>query len=208
MPTFAELKTAVSKRLLDANNTAVSSADVGDSINAAIRYWKQRTFWFNQKNQTVTLNIDNPIIPNFPIDFLYEIPEGGFVIDYSQTRWPLTKVDNATYENANVEGKGLPYLITFREGTWQVYWYPDQEYSLIIRYIKDYNDLVGDNDVNDFTTFADRLIMYDALSRLNAEFRQDEKMESYYSARAGNEYKNLNQRSNKVYGTGTMQIEQ
>lgn len=207
MSTLAELRTRISKRLLDKNNVAVSTSDVDLAINDAVDYWKQRRFWFNETSTTVVLTIDDPVIP-MPADFLFEITTGGFIIDYAQTRWKLTKVNLASYELNNTEGKGLPFSYTYKGGQWLMYYYPDQAYNLEITYIKDYDLLEDDSDTNDFTNLASRLIEYDALSRLQAEIRQDEKMEAYYTARAENEANNLFQRANKVSGTGMLIVDE
>ena len=206
MSTFSELKTRIAKKLLDPNNVAVSAEDVGLAINDAIDFWKEKKFWFNETSQSVTLTVDDPEI-TMPSDFLFEIDTGGFIISYANTEWELKKVHVSEYEANDTAGKGLPYIYTYKGGSWLVYYYPDQAYSLVITYIKDYADLVNDADTNDFTLQAKRLIEYEALSRLYAEFRQDEKMEAYYSNRAKSERNNLRDRTSKVSGTGTLTID-
>jgi hypothetical protein len=208
MATFGELQTRVSGRLLDPNHTAVPAPDVAASINTAIDYWKQRRFWFNESEYVSVLSVNNPVVNDWPSDFLYEIREGGFTIDYSNMRWPLTKINSRQYDVMNTQGLGLPRYITARDGQHEVYLYPDQPYDLVIRYVKDYPDLVGINDENDFTVFADQLIMYEALARMSAEFRQDDKMEAYYKLAADREYKSLKQRTNSVFSTGRLTVRQ
>ncbi|MDP9195210.1 MAG: hypothetical protein M3O22_00300 [Pseudomonadota bacterium] len=207
MPTFASLKTSAAKRLMDDSNTAVSASDVGDSVNAAIRFWKQKRFWFNQATATPTLTEDDPDITGMPSAFLYELSQNGFVIEYASSRYPLVKVDNNFFDAKDSEGVGLPAIYTYRNGGYQVCPYPDQAYTLKLYYIKDYSDLSGDSDTNDFTAYADRLVLYEALSRLHGELRQDEKMEAYYSARAAAEYQNLQTRTAMLIGTGTLSVD-
>lgn len=200
MTTFSALKTKVSRLLKDANNTAVSAETVGDYINQSIDYWKHKEFWFNQKKDNVTMTQGNPVVV-MPSDFLVQI---SFAINYANQRWPLTMISNSEYDDMNVQGQGIPKYITFT-GDWEVYYYPDQAYSLEVRYLEDYETLTGD-ETNDFLTNAERLIMYDALSRLFAEERQDDKMEAYYTGRSQDEYNNLLARTNKQIGTGRLTV--
>lgn len=207
MSTFAEMKTAVSERLLDPNNTSVSSANVGRAINDAIRYWKFRRFWFNQEFVSDNLTTGDTTIP-LPADFLVEVPmNDGFVIEYSGMRYPLIKKNTRDYDNVYLtNGNGLPQIYTNRSGVYQVYYIPDQDYDIRIFYLKEYADLVLDADTNDFTEKATRLIELWALANLHAEFRQDEKMEQYYRAASNDEFKNLGVFTAKAQSPGYLTI--
>ena len=191
MATLGTLKTRVSARLKDPQNTSVSSAEVTNVINDAIAFWAKRKFWFNDVSQNVTLTENSPTLPTLstPLEEIYQT--NGIVINYGNNRWPLTKVTGDKYDELNVEGQGIPYCFTYRNGGYELYYYPDQAYTAVVRGIKAYEDLTGDDDTNDFTDEASDLIMYESLARAYAEFRQDDKMEAYYSARAESEYQNL-----------------
>jgi len=88
-----------------------------------------------------------------------------------------------------------------------VYTYAQEDYDMVMHYIKDYDDMAADSDTNDFTINADQMIMYEALSRLHGELRQDEKMEAYYSARAQNEFSHLSSFGRRKSGSGQLTIE-
>lgn len=207
MATFGQLKTAISARLLDANGTAVSGSDVAASINEAIRYFKFREFWFNVKTDTSkTLTIGDPAI-SLPSDFLIEIPENGFVINYSGSRYVLCKKDQSEYDMVNTEANGLPYMYSRVSGGYKCYFYPNIAYSMVISYLKEYDDLVNDGDTNDFTVYADALIRNYALYMLHNELRQDQNMGSYYEKQTSRELENLLAQSNKYNGSGYLQIE-
>ena len=207
MATFGSIKTDVSEMLLDPSNTAVSESVVASAINQAIAYWKFRRFWFNTVNDSATLTAESPIIP-VPSDFLVELPmNDGFVIEYSNMRYPLIKKNPRDYDEVYLSnGYGLPRIYTLKAGVYYCYFIPDQAYTVKRWYLKDYSNLSGESDTNDFTDYASQLITYWALSKLYAERRQDDKMEAYYSARAQDEYKNLQVRSEKANGTGHITI--
>lgn len=207
MATFAQMKTYIADRLLDPNNTAVTSAQIGAAINDAIAYWKFRRFFFNQGfDDTLSLTTQSPIIP-LPDDFLVEVPDDGFVLSYSNMRWPLTKVLPRQFDDAYLDnGYGRPELYTRKQADYFCYFIPDQNYDLLIYYLKEYADLSADGDTNDFTINADRLICLWALANLNAELRQDDKMETYYRSAAQDQFNNLEMFTAKANPSGRITI--
>lgn len=207
MATFAEMQQYVSDRLLDPNQVAVSPAQVKAAINDAQRYWKIRRFWFNTATSDQTLTTGDPLIP-LPDDFMVELPmNDGFVIAYGEMRWPLTKVNPREYDNLYLTaGNGLPYVYTVKAGDYFCYYIPDQDYTIRIYYLKQYEDLSGDSDTNDFTTYAERLLELWALANLTAELRQDELMEDYYRKAAMDEYTNLGVFNAKVNSPGRLTL--
>jgi len=204
--TLSTIRTAISKRLLDVNNTAVSAADLTAAINDAIRTWKFKRYWFNTKTSNISL-VSGSAILTPPTDMLIELPRSGFTIDYGNTKWPLTKTKPLEYSEYDNQSNGLPRVYEWVGGVYSVYYLPDQAYTVICRYLEDYDDLSADGDSNDFTNNATDLITYDALSKLHGELRQDEKMESYYSARASNEHKILNRFTAKNTASGVLSVE-
>jgi hypothetical protein len=182
----------------------VSLANVTDAINQSLRYYKYRRFWFNDAEQDITLTQGNPVVPNIPSNFLQELPEGGLTIAYSTVFYPLEKRTSEVFDNENVQGLGLPYCYVYRAQQFEVYFYPNIAYTLKLRYLKDYSDLAASSDTNDFLTYADMMIYYNALSRIYAEFREDSEMETYYTARAENEMNNVMLRSSHLVGTGSL----
>lgn len=209
MPTFGALKTTVSRKLLDPSHTAVSASDVGDAINDAINYWKYHRLWFNEAFEQVTLTVgEGDITSLIPSDFLYEFPENGFVIPYDQITYALVKKSPQIFDAISVTaGYGLPYIYTWRAGSYNIYFNPQLAYLLNIYYVRDYVPLVADGDDNDFTNLADQLIIYEALSRLTGEDRQDLQMNNTYSAKADREFKNLQQRSFRQSGSTCLTVD-
>jgi len=207
MATFASIRADISKRLLDVNNTAVSLADVGNAINDAISYWKYRRFWFNEVYDSAVLTINDGTIP-LPTNFLVPVTDtDGFNIEYNQTRYPLQKISSQQYDAGFASNAfGRPLYYARMGGSYEVLPLPDLAYPINRRYLKEYVALSGDMDVNDFTVYAPRLIMLHTLANLIAEFRQDEKMETYYRTAAMNEYNNLCLMGDKSNKTGSLTI--
>jgi hypothetical protein len=207
MATFAEMQSQVSQRLLDPNGIAISPANVAASINDSIRYWKFRRFWFNEVMDFVTVTQNDGTIPMTGDILVPATDYDGFFIEYSSMRYPLRKATQQEYDGWYLtNGYGLPYLYARVGQDFEMYPLPDRNYTLGRHYLKEYAPLVADADTNDFTDYADRLIVLWSLADLMAELRQDDKMETYYRARADAEYKNLQVMTDKSNGTGRLTL--
>lgn len=208
MATFIQLQERVSRRLLDASNTAVSEDDVKDSINDAIDYWKFRRFWFNTVRDTDTLTAQSGVIP-LPVDFLVPLSDdAGFEVEWSNMRYPLAKLDQAQYDGIwRGNGYGLPRFYANNAGVYSVFPLPDQDYTIRRNYLKTYVALNLDADTNDFTIYAPRLTTYWALANLFRDFRQDDKMSDAFFNSAQLEYQNLLVMTTKSNATGGLSID-
>lgn len=208
MATFGAMKTWVSKRLQDPNNTAVSASDVGDLINMALSYWKNDRFWFNEITDTTTLAQSDPAVP-LPSDWLCPSIDDAFVIEYSGIRYPLKKVSESQYNAMYLSnGIGQPwwYARLASSDEYQVYPIPDRDYTLLRFYLKDYDDFSSDSDSNDFSDKANILLQYTAAAYGSRDFRQDLNMYQAFMDRANNEYENLLVTTRKDNATGSLTI--
>lgn len=209
MPTFGQIKAIVSRKLLDPDHTAVSESEVGDTVNNALQYWKFQRFWFNEAADTVTLPEGTTDITSLlPDDFLFEFPENGFVIPYNQITYAIDKVTPQIFDAVSIQNaEGIPYIYTFRNQHYQIYFAPQIDYTLNIYYIRDYDDLSSDSNTNAFTDNAAQLLIYETLGRLTGEDRQDLQMNNTYLAKADREAKNLKQRTFKQTGSGSLVVQ-
>lgn len=207
MATFGEMKTWVSKRLLDPNNTSVSSSDVGEMINQAMEYWKNRRFWFNEITDTTTLVQGNPTIP-LPDDWLCPSIDPAFVIEYSGIRYPLYKVSEQIYNQQYLSnGIGQPFnFARLSSDEYQVYPIPDRDYTLRRFYLKNYEEFEEDGDENDFSIYGRNLIQYTAASYGMNDFRQDQAMADRFWMQANKEYQNLLVTTRKDNATGSLTL--
>lgn len=207
MATFGEINTWVSKRLQDPNNTAVSSSDVGEMINQAVKYWKNERFYFNEETGTVTILKSNAQIP-LPPDWLVPAIDDAFVIEYSGIRYPLKKVSESQYNAMYLSnGIGQPFWFAkLANSGYQVYPIPDRDYTLRYFMVRDYADLVNNSDSNDFTTEAEFLTKYTALAYGSRDFRQDSEMYNSFMQQAMMEEENLLVTTRKDNATGSLTI--
>ena len=189
-----------------ANKLIVDDMDseIEQCINGAIEYYKSEPFWFTQAEETITLTINSPLVPDVPSDVLYERNGDGLVLNYSQRRWVLSKVDNTTYDLMNVQATGIPNCYTYRDGNYYGYFYPDQAYTLLFRYQKSYSELVQTSDSNDWLANAPRLIEAKALCDFYLDYRHEPEMSVVYGQKALTELQKVRDESYGRLTTGNL----
>lgn len=179
-------------------------SQIGTAINLAINYYQDEALWFTQAVTSITLNANDPVVPSIPSDVLYERQGDGLVLDYAQTRYPLVKVDNQTYDMMNVQAVGMPSWYTYRDGEYQVYFYPDQTYTMLFRYQKFYPDLVQTSDSNDWLVNAARLIEAKTLCDFYLDYRHEPEMSLIYGNKATAELIKVRDQSSNLTATGML----
>ena len=154
------------------------------------------------------LTQQDPSFP-YPADFLVpSIKDGGFVIEYSNQRWPIRKISMEQYDTMFMNnGFGIPvFYAKMANEQYQCYPIPDRNYEVIRHYLKRYDPLVNENDTNDFTDHAARLVELWSTADLIMELRQDRDMESYFRSRAILEQNNLLNLTQKQNAKGKLSI--
>lgn len=206
MATFGELKTEIANKLTDGDLQYPSTSQIGDTINSIIKRYENKHFWFLDTYTTITLNSGDPVVPeeDVPADFKSQANPGGLVILYNQLRYPLQKVKPDIYDSVNIEGEGLPYLYTYRNGKMELYFYPDQDYTLYLNYRKYMEDLVESSDTNDFTIYTPRLIVYASLEDIYATYKRDPAMADYYAKKTKEEFSQVMSETYERTCSGTL----
>ncbi len=212
MTSFGDLITEVAEKidqsLLGSNPTATTSP-AARAINRAIDYFEPERFWFNEATTSITLTTGDPTVPNLPSDFLFEVENGGLAINFSSTRYPIQRISVRDYDRVNVEGLGLPYLYKTFGKQIDLYFFPDQAYTLELRYIKEYTNLVNDADTNDWTDNAQRLIVAKALEDLYLDSRHSLPggLHDQYKQKRIDEHNQLKDKTGQLSTTGTLETE-
>lgn len=186
----------------DPNNTAESAATVDQEINRSIRYYKNQRFWFNSATATITIAADTQAVPNIPSDFISELQINGLMVIDAQVRIDLEKLPPDLFFERDQDQKGRPCFYTYVDGEFLLLPTPDQAYTLKFRYLKDYPELVNNDDTNDFTNYAEDLIMLHTLKNMFAEDKQSIELADMYNKLAHDELKAVLLRSNNLNRTG------
>lgn len=203
MATFGDLKTRIADKLIDDS----LSSQIATAINNAIKYYQHERLWFNEVSEEITLSSGDPVVPDIPDDFLYEVPERGLVISYNGLRYPLHKVSGGEYDAMNNETEAMPCVYASRTGQIEVYPYPDQDYTLILPYLKKYDDLVSDNDSNDWTNYGERVIEAKALADIWLDYRHEPEVSAIFGAKASDELERIKTLTNSKLTTGRLVTE-
>lgn len=212
MSTLGEVKTAIARRLIDEDNTAVSEVEIREAINEAIKKWKVKRFWFNSTDFDLSI-LEGDEQLTLPDDFLVEVPRNAVTINFSNQVYKVDKYSPTRFDSSFISNSpGRPRIFTNRDGMLEISPIADQAYAGKLYYLKDYTpfltDGTQDNLTNKFLDEGEMLIRSEALSQIHGELRQDEKMEERYTKRVMTEYNELKTRTNKLLKTGTLTIEQ
>lgn len=207
MATLATVRAKIASVLQDDSLQSVSAANVDAIINDSIAFYKHQAFWFNEAKADLVCVTGDPVLSGLPSDFLCELSHGGLTLFYANVYYGIEKVSTESYDSRNISALGLPRVYTFRNNQIELYPYPNLAFDIKLRYVKDYAELVGDNDTNDFLTHMERVIRLDALSRIYFEFKQDKNMSATYAEGATSELEAVKRRSNVKAGSGTLVID-
>lgn len=212
MATFGDLISEVEEKIdqtLLGTSPTVTTSPAAKAINRAIKYFEPERFWFNEASTSITLTSGDPVVPSLPSDFQFEVSNGGLAINYSSTRYPIKKISVGDYDRINHQGSGLPYAYKQFGGQIDLYFYPDQAYTLELRYIKKYTDMTSVSDTNDWTNNAERLIVAKALEDLYLDRRHSNASGLYglYAQKRQDEFQQLMDKTNQRSTTGSLQTE-
>lgn len=207
MATLAQLRTRVSRKLQDPDNTFRAASVIDDEINRSIDYYQNERFWFNEELATITLTADTQTVPSIPSDLNSPLMVNGLTLVDAQVKIDLVHIPPNQFVSMDQDQTGRPEYWTYRDGSFLLLPTPSSAYSLIFRYLKTYTDLSADGDTNDFTTYAPDLIMLHTLKNLYAEDKQDSEYGLMFSELERVELKSLKRRTEGYNATGKLQVD-
>lgn len=202
MATLAEIRTRVSRKTQDENNTARSASVVDEEINRAVRFYSKKRFWFNEELADITLTVDDQVIPNIPTDLVNELQVNAITLIDDQVKIDLIKLLPSEFVERDDDQTGRPYFYTYRDGQYLVLPTPNDAYPIKFRYLKSYANLSGDSDTNDFTDNAEDLIMLHAVKNIYAEDKEDDRRAAFYQSLEDMELKVLMDQTDGRNSTG------
>lgn len=191
MATFGELKTRIGAMLTDASLQYPTTSQIGDVINLVCRRYNNKKFWFVDATAEITLNVNDPVVPDIPSDFKSLDQPHGMVVTYNGFKYPLAYRPPDLYDMVDLEGIGLPYCYTYRANEFRLYFYPDQPYVLLLHYRKFADALVNDDDVNVFTENVPDLVVYQSLATIYRTYKKDMERANELQDEANREFANV-----------------
>lgn len=211
MATLGALKDEI---VADFGSTAgtPTAVQIRAKINDAIRFHKRKRFWFNTVSETLTLTADSPTVPATSVTKLYELTPAGLAVVVNDIKYTLTKITAEDYDAMDFGSSGIPCVYTEKEGTLVVYPYPQEAYSLVIRFVRDITDFTTATDADDstsnvWTTNAELLVKDTALMYIYASIKRDQKgMAQIYTAKVVDDLKELRAINYRRVGKSEVEI--
>lgn len=214
MATLASIRTNILSKLADSGGSIAepTAAQVDAQINSTIDFYTKRTWWFSEAQATGVLADGDATIP-VPLDFDSFMQQDAITIQQNQVNYPLLQITPLQYDSMYVGGTGMPRFFVYMDGTIKIYFPANGVYVYFLNYRKTYVDLVEDDDTNDFTAYAARLIEYRTLGDLYLDYRSDAQMAAVYmgtdgeGGRVASELKNIKRQSYNRMATGVLTTE-
>lgn len=207
MATLAELRTTILGKLDDGSVQRPSSSQVDAQINSTIDFYENDSFWFTEDIATLATVAGNRALSSIPSDFKMTKEPNGLVIFQGNIKYPLVHLTPLAFDTLDVDAQGRPKWYTFRDGGFEVYYIPDQVYTINLFYSKSYVDLATDGASNDFTNNTTRLIEYRTLADLLLDYREDEERAAIYLRRAEKELTKIQTETYNRTATGNLSTE-
>lgn len=202
MATLAQIRSRISRKLQDPNNTANSASVVNEEINRAIRYYQRYNFGFNEELSNLVTVAGTQRLSGLPSSFVRELDEGGLILIDDQVKIELQKLHPANLSERDDDQTGRPYFYTYRDQSYDLLPTPNEEYTVQFRYLKKYTELSADLDTNDFTDNAEDLLVLHVLAKMYAEDKQDAQLGAYYEGLRKEELGALRDDTNARIGAG------
>jgi hypothetical protein len=155
MATLKQIRDRVARKSKDADFTSLSASVVDSEINRTIRFYQNQQFWFNENLVNITLVAGQQVVPDLPTDLITELQVNGLTLIDNQVKIDLQKLPTNLFVEQDFEQTGRPVYYTFRNQEYLLSPIPQEAYPLQFRWLKLYDDLVADDDENDFTINAE-----------------------------------------------------
>lgn len=205
MATLAQIRSRISRKLQDPNNTANSESVVDEEINRAVRYYQSDNFGFNERLININTVQGQQRLTGIPTDLVKELEVGGLILRDDQVRINLIKLHPNDFAERDDDQTGRSYYYTYRDQSYDLLPTPNNVYEIKFRYLQEYADLVNDSDTNDFTEKAEDLLMLHVIAKMYAEDKQDAQLASYYEGLRREELNKLRDRTDSLVGNGYLQ---
>lgn len=207
MATLADIRSAVSRKIQDPDNTGVSASVVNSEINRSIRFYSNYRFWFNEGLANITLTAGSNVLPSVPAANMVELSVNGLMLIDNQVKITLQKLHPDEFFARDQDQTGRPAYYTYRNDQYLLLPVPDIAYPLVYRYLSQPAVLVSDSDTNAFTIYAEDLIMLHTVKNIYAEDKQDPQSAEYYSVLEKQQLNSLLERSDSRLGSGYLASE-
>jgi hypothetical protein len=203
MATLSALRTRLASKISDGELLYPSSAQIDQAINAAIDFYENKYFWFQESLAVLATVANTSTISSIPSNFKFQAHPNSLVLLNNNYRYELLHISADQFDAiTNDVDNGLPRYYTYRNGAFEVTPRPDAVYTVNLYYYKSYANLVNDADTNDFTTYAERLVEYKALLDLIEDYKPEDVRQMTYTMKVKEEYDTIKNETYNRTATG------
>lgn len=155
MSTFGQIQDRINNDIL---NRTDLTAETVRAVQAAVRHYERRRFWFNETSAGFLLTAATRVM-TFPVNFL--VLDRLEVIQ-SSVPYQLVQKSFEFGRDLNPNTTGLPTTFFFYQNQAQVWPIPNINYSVNAFGVLQFAVLSATADTNDWTSAAEDLIVYHA----------------------------------------------
>lgn len=208
MATLSELRTRIANKLSDGTLLRPDAAQIDQAINAAINFYENKYFWFQQGFAALSTVVGNAELTGVPSDFKFQTHPNSLVLLKNNFRYTLQHITPIELDQlSNDISNSFPAFYTYRTATIELYPLPDEIYTVNLYYYKSFPDLVSNGDSNDFTNNAERLIEYKTLLDLIGDYKPEDERYVLYTAKVKEEYNEIENETYNRTSTGRLTTE-
>ena len=117
-------------KIKDPDNTGISTSEVDEEINRAIRHYSNERFWFNEKQSDITLTSGSQVIPSIPSDTISVLKVNGIMLIDDQVKITLQHLLPDEFFRRDDDQTGRPYFYTYRNNEYIVLPTPNENYPI------------------------------------------------------------------------------
>ena len=191
MTTYGIMQAAIADEM--ANDGALTTAQIQNAIQRAIRDYEGRPWWFNQKIATFSTvaaqeyytSSDLADIPNI-------VRIESAMVTLNGVKSPLQSVNYLDVDQEqNAYRVGVPYAYTVFTNSIRLFPNPDAVYTVTLSYIYKFTTLSADADTNSWMTDGEELIRQAAKKRIALDYLQADDLAARFSAMENEAYDSL-----------------
>jgi len=172
MATLGEIKTSIADEI----NRDDLTTQIAARITRAIDFYADTRFWFNEEIKTITTTADDEYVA-VPTGLRREDEDGVF-ITVGGFKYPLAKKDRTyiQYWQSSQNLKGQPVEYAYESEQWRLFPTPSQAYTITVLGIYDIDAPASDSASNDWTNYAEDLIVSRAKLLIARDILYDDDM--------------------------------
>jgi len=207
MANLYDIRTKVANKLSDGLLVRPTSEQIDAAINSSIAYYENNYFWFQEGSYSYTLADEQAELSPLPEDFKFQRSPNDIILQAtdSKVKEKLVFLHPVEFDKLSIRWSSRYMAYTFRDGKIEIYPTKGHEGDVLtLYYWKSYTDLVNDEDENDFTIHASRLIETKTMLDCLIDYKQEDARISVYYSKEKDELRTIKRETYNRTSTGRL----